>query len=33
MKGDLVLEMKNVEIKLNVGDKVKGGETIVGYLQ
>lgn len=33
MKGELILEIKNIETKLNVGDKVKGGESVLGYLQ
>lgn len=33
MKGELVIEMKNIQTKLNIGDKVRGGESILGYLQ
>lgn len=31
--GEVELELSGVEIKLNVGDKVKGGESVLGYLQ
>lgn len=33
MKGEVQMEIKNLETKLNVGDKVKGGESVLGYLQ
>lgn len=31
--GEVELEIKNLEVKLNVGDKVRGGESVLGYLQ
>lgn len=33
MKGEIILEIKKIETKLNVGDRVKGGESVLGYLQ
>ena len=33
MKGEVQIEVKNLETKLNVGDKVRGGESVLGYLQ
>lgn len=33
MKGEVQMEIKNLETKLNVGDKVRGGESVLGYLQ
>lgn len=33
MKGEIILEIKNIETKINVGDHVKGGESVLGFLQ
>lgn len=31
--GEVVIEIKDIEIKVNVGDKLRGGESVLGYLQ
>lgn len=31
--GSVELELSGIEVKLNVGDKVRGGESVLGYLQ
>lgn len=31
--GEVVIEIKDIEVKVNVGDKLKGGESVLGYLQ
>ncbi|WP_305862265.1 hypothetical protein [Helicobacter cholecystus] len=33
MKGEIILEIEGIETKVNVGDRVKGGESVLGYLQ
>ena len=31
--GNVELRIKKIELKVNVGDKLKGGESVIGYLQ
>lgn len=31
--GEVVIEIRDIEVKVNVGDKLKGGESVLGYLQ
>lgn len=30
--GKIKLRIKNIELKINIGDKIKGGESVIGYL-